>query len=151
MVTRHDLIKAQISVAAGDPLPWKQSEIELQGHAIECRINAERPDQNFQPSPGVVRYFHSPGGPGVRVDSHLYTGYRVPPNYDSMVAKIICWGRDRSEAIARMRRALLETVVEGIDTTLSFHLEVLADPAFQRGEIHTGYLEEFMSRRVKAA
>jgi acetyl-CoA carboxylase biotin carboxylase subunit len=151
MVTRHDLIKAQISVAAGDPLPWKQSEIELQGHAIECRINAERPDQNFQPSPGVVRYFHSPGGPGVRLDSHLYSGYRVPPYYDSMVAKIICWGRDRSEAIARMRRALLETVVEGIDTTLSFHLEVLADPAFQRGEIHTGYLEEFMSRRVKAA
>jgi acetyl-CoA carboxylase biotin carboxylase subunit len=151
MVTRHDLIKAQISVAAGDPLPWKQNEIELQGHAIECRINAERPDHNFQPSPGTVRYFHSPGGPGVRLDSHLYSGYRVPSNYDSMVAKIICWGRDRNEAIARMRRALLETVIEGIDTTLSFHLEVLADPKFQRGEIHTGYLEEFMSRRVKAA
>jgi acetyl-CoA carboxylase biotin carboxylase subunit len=151
MVTRHDLIKAQISVAAGDPLPWKQNEIELQGHAIECRINAERPDHNFQPSPGTVRYFHSPGGPGVRLDSHLYSGYRVPSNYDSMVAKIICWGRDRNEAIARMRRALLETVIEGIDTTLSFHLEVLADPRFQRGEIHTGYLEEFMSRRVKAA
>ena len=151
MVTRHDLIKAQILVAAGEPLPWKQSEIELQGHAIECRINAEKPDQNFQPSPGTVRYFHSPGGPGVRVDSHLYSGYRVPPNYDSMVAKIICWGRNRSEAIARMRRALLETVVEGIDTTLSFHLEVLADPGFQKGEIHTGYLEEFMSQRTKAA
>jgi acetyl-CoA carboxylase biotin carboxylase subunit len=151
MVTRLDLIKAQIAVAAGEPLPWKQDEIHLQGHAIECRINAERPDHNFQPSPGTVRYFHGPGGPGVRVDSHLYSGYRVPSNYDSMVAKIICWGQDRAEAIARMRRALLETVVEGIDTTLSFHLEVLADPAFQRGEIHTGYLDEFMSRRKQAA
>jgi acetyl-CoA carboxylase, biotin carboxylase subunit len=147
MVTRLDLIKAQIAVAAGEPLPWSQEEIELHGHALECRINAERPDQNFQPSPGAVRYFHGPGGPGVRVDSHLYSGYVVPPYYDSMVAKIITWGRDRSESIARMRRALEETVIEGIDTTLSFHLEVLADPGFVRGEIHTGYLEEFFARR----
>jgi len=146
-VTRTDLIKAQITVAAGDELPWKQEEIVLEGHAIECRINAEKPDQNFQPSPGTVRYFHGPGGPGVRVDSHLYSGYRVPPNYDSMVAKIICWGRDRNESIARMQRALEETVVEGIDTTLSFHLEILQDEAFRRAEIHTGYLEEFMASR----
>jgi len=150
-ITRLDLIKAQIAVAAGEPLPWKQGDIRMQGHAIECRINAERPDQNFQPSPGTVRYFHGPGGPGVRVDSHLYSGYKVPSHYDSMVAKIICWGRDRVESTSRMRRALEETVVEGIDTTLSFHLEVLADERFQRGEIHTGYLEEFLAGRKQAA
>jgi len=150
-VTRLDLIKAQIAVAAGDPLPWKQEEIVLSGHALECRINAERPDQNFQPSPGLVKYFHAPGGPGVRVDSHLYSGYVVPPYYDSMVAKIICWGRDRNESVARMRRALEETVVEGIDTTLPFHLRVLDDEGFRKGEIHTGYLEEFLSRQRAAA
>jgi len=150
-VTRLDLIKAQIAVAAGEPLPWKQEEIRIEGHAIECRVNAERPEQNFQPSPGTVRYFHGPGGPGVRVDSHLYSGYVVPSYYDSMVAKIICWGRDRDEALARMRRALQETVVEGIDTTLSFHLQVLADEKFRRGEIHTGYLDEFLAARKQAA
>ena len=150
-VTRLDLIKAQIAVAAGEPLPWKQEEIHIDGHAIECRINAERPEQNFQPSPGTVRYFHGPGGPGVRVDSHLYSGYVVPSYYDSMVAKIICWGRDRDEALARMRRALQETVVEGIDTTLSFHLQILADEKFRRGEIHTGYLDEFFAGRKQAA
>jgi acetyl-CoA carboxylase biotin carboxylase subunit len=150
-VTRFDLIKAQIAVAAGDHLPWKQGEIVLSGHALECRINAERPDQNFQPSPGLVKYYHAPGGPGVRVDSHLYSGYTVPPYYDSMVAKIICWGRDRSESVARMRRALEETVVDGIDTTLPFHLRVLDDEAFQKGNIHTGYLEEFLSRERAAA
>jgi acetyl-CoA carboxylase biotin carboxylase subunit len=150
-VTRLDLIKAQIAVAAGDPLPWKQEEIRMEGHALECRINAERPDQNFQPSPGLVRYFHAPGGPGVRVDSHLYSGYTVPPHYDSMVAKIIAWGRDRTESVARMRRALEETVVDGIDTTLSFHLRVMDDPAFRKGAIHTGYIEEFLSRERAAA
>jgi acetyl-CoA carboxylase biotin carboxylase subunit len=150
-VTRLDLIKAQIAVAAGEPLPWKQEEIRLDGHAIECRVNAERPEQNFQPSPGTVRYFHGPGGPGVRVDSHLYSGYVVPSYYDSMVAKIICWGRDRDEALARMRRALQETVIEGIDTTLSFHLQILADEKFRRGEIHTGYLDEFLAGRKQAA
>jgi acetyl-CoA carboxylase, biotin carboxylase subunit len=150
-VTHLDLVKAQIAVAAGEPLPWKQEEIRIDGHAIECRVNAERPEQNFQPSPGTVRYFHGPGGPGVRVDSHLYSGYTVPPYYDSMVAKIICWGRDRDEALARMRRALQETVVEGIDTTLSFHLEILADERFRKGEIHTGYLDEFLAGRKQAA
>ena len=150
-VTRLDLIKAQIAVAAGDPLPWKQSEIRLEGHALECRINAERPDQNFQPSPGLVKYYHAPGGPGVRVDSHLYSGYTVPPHYDSMVAKIICWGANRDESIARMRRALEETVVDGIETTLLFHVRVLEDPEFRKGAIHTGYLEEFLSRERAAA
>jgi acetyl-CoA carboxylase biotin carboxylase subunit len=150
-VTRLDLIKAQIAVAAGEPLPWKQEEIRIDGHAIECRVNAERPEQNFQPSPGTVRYFHGPGGPGVRVDSHLYSGYVVPSHYDSMVAKIICWGRNRDEALARMRRALQVTVVEGNDTTLSFHLQILADEKFRRGEIHTGYLDEFLAGRKQAA
>jgi acetyl-CoA carboxylase biotin carboxylase subunit len=149
-VTRLDLIKTQIAVAAGDPLPWKQDQIRLAGHALECRINAERPEQNFQPSPGLVKYFHAPGGPGVRVDSHLYSGYVVPPHYDSMVAKIICWGSDREESMARMRRALEETVVDGIDTTLMFHVRILEDEAFRKGEIHTGYLEEFMSRERAA-
>lgn len=148
-VTRLDLVKAQIAVAAGEPLPWTQDEITIQGHAIECRVNAERPDQNFQPSPGTVKYFHGPGGPGVRVDSHLYSGYVVPPHYDSLIAKIICWGRDRDEALARMRRALAETVVEGVDTTLSLHLEVLADEKFRQGAIHTGYLEEFIADRKR--
>ncbi len=144
-VTGYDLIKAQIAVAAGEALPWKQDEVRLRGHALECRVNAEKPDHNFQPSPGKVTYFHGPGGPGVRVDSHLYSGYTVPPNYDSMVAKIITWGRDRMESVVRMRRALEETVVEGIDTTIPLHLRILKDPAFLSGEIHTGYLDEFLA------
>ncbi|MEK7348465.1 MAG: acetyl-CoA carboxylase biotin carboxylase subunit [Candidatus Eisenbacteria bacterium] len=150
-VTRIDLIKAQIAVAAGDRLPWKQSEIAFQGHALECRINAESADRNFRPSPGLVKYFHAPGGPGVRVDSHLYSGYTVPSHYDSMVAKIICWGRDRDESIARMRRALLEIVVDGIDTTIPFHRRILADEGFLKGEIHTGYLESWLQANAAAA
>jgi acetyl-CoA carboxylase biotin carboxylase subunit len=144
-VTGYDLIKAQIAVAAGEVLPWKQDEVRLRGHALECRVNAERPDRNFQPSPGKVSYFHGPGGPGVRVDSHLFSGYVVPPNYDSMVAKIITWGRDRMEAVVRMRRALEETVVEGIDTTIPLHLRILKDEAFLKGEIHTGYLDQLLN------
>jgi acetyl-CoA carboxylase biotin carboxylase subunit len=151
MVTQLDLIKAQIEVAAGAPLPWRQDEVRLTGHALECRINAERPDQDFQPSPGKVVHFHSPGGPGVRVDSHLYSGYSVPPHYDSLVAKIITWGRDRNESVQRMRRALTETVIEGIETTISFHLRVLADEAFLRGDIHTGYLEALLASGRAAA
>jgi acetyl-CoA carboxylase biotin carboxylase subunit len=151
MVTRLDLIKAQILVAAGERLPWRQDEIQLLGHALECRINAERPDQDFQPSPGKVVYFHSPGGPGVRVDSHLYSGYTVPTQYDSLVAKIITWGRDRNESVGRMRRALGETVIEGIETTIAFHLKVLSDDAFLRGDIHTGYLEDLLAAGGAAA
>ncbi len=144
-VTGYDLIKAQIAVAAGEALPWRQDEVRLRGHALECRVNAEKPDQNFQPSPGKVSYFHGPGGPGVRLDSHLFSGYTVPPNYDSMVAKIITWGRDRMESIVRMRRALEETVIEGIDTTIPLHLRILKDPAFLRGDIHTGYLDQLLT------
>ncbi|HSQ59891.1 MAG TPA: acetyl-CoA carboxylase biotin carboxylase subunit [Acidobacteriota bacterium] len=144
-VTRLDLIKAQIAVTAGDPLPWKQPEIAFQGHALECRVNAESAERNFRPSPGLVKYFHAPGGPGVRVDSHLYSGYVVPPHYDSMVAKIICWGANREESMARMNRALLEIVIEGIETTIPLHRRILVDPAFRRGDIHTGYLDAFLS------
>ncbi|HEU4333601.1 MAG TPA: acetyl-CoA carboxylase biotin carboxylase subunit [Candidatus Eisenbacteria bacterium] len=144
-VTRLDLIKAQIAVTAGEPLPWKQPEIAFQGHALECRVNAESAERNFRPSPGLVKYFHAPGGPGVRVDSHLYSGYVVPPHYDSMVAKIICWGANREESMARMNRALLEIVIEGIETTIPLHRRILADPAFRRGDIHTGYLDAFLS------
>ncbi|HET9950442.1 MAG TPA: acetyl-CoA carboxylase biotin carboxylase subunit [Candidatus Eisenbacteria bacterium] len=143
-VTKLDLIKAQIAVAGGEPLPWTQADITFQGHAIECRINAESAEKNFRPSPGLVKYFHAPGGPGVRVDSHLYSGYTVPSHYDSMVAKIICWGRDRDESIARMRRALLEIVVDGIETTVPFHRRILEDPGFLKGDIHTGYLESWL-------
>ncbi|HEY6572647.1 MAG TPA: acetyl-CoA carboxylase biotin carboxylase subunit [Candidatus Eisenbacteria bacterium] len=150
-VTRLDLIKAQIAVAAGEKLPWKQSEIAFQGHALECRINAESAERNFRPSPGLVKYFHAPGGPGVRVDSHLYSGYTVPPHYDSMVAKIICWGRDRDESIARMRRALLEIVVDGIETTIPFHRRILDDPGFLKGDIHTGYLEAWLQANPAGA
>ncbi len=145
-LTGVDLIKSQIAIAAGEPLPLRQEEVKPAGHVIECRINAEDPSRDFQPSPGVITYFHSPGGPGIRVESHVYTGYRVPPYYDSMIIKIIAHGADRTEAIRRMRRALNECVVEGIATTMPFHLEVMDDPGFQRGETHTGFIADMLAR-----
>ena len=145
-LTGVDLIKSQIAIAAGDPLPLRQEEVKTSGHVIECRINAEDPSRDFQPSPGLINYFHSPGGPGIRVESHVYTGYRVPPNYDSMIIKIIAHGADRTEAIRRMRRALNECVVEGVATTMPFHLEVMDDAGFQRGEIHTGFIADMLAR-----
>ncbi|MGQ9778326.1 MAG: acetyl-CoA carboxylase biotin carboxylase subunit [Bacillota bacterium] len=149
-VTGIDLVKEQIRIAAGELLGFSQDQIVLRGHAIECRINAEDPEKNFMPRPGRIEFYHVPGGPGIRVDSCLYTGYTVPPYYDSMVAKVIAWGRDRAEAVARMRRALEEMVIDGIPTTIPFHLEVLADPAFLRGEIDTGFVEAFMNARLAA-
>ena len=140
-VTGYDLIKAQIAVAAGEPLPWKQDEVRLRGHAIECRVNAEKPDQNFQPSPGKVSYFHAPGGPGVRVDSHLYSGYSVPPYYDSLVGKLISYGENRDTAIARMKNALSEMVVEGIKTNAPLHQEIFGHSAFRQGGLDIHYLE----------
>ena len=148
-LTGVDLIKLQISVAAGDPLPLRQSDVIAVGHVIECRINAEDPDRDFQPNPGTITYFHSPGGPGVRVESHIYSGYRIPPYYDSMIIKIIAHGVNRTEAVRRMRRALDECVVEGVATTIPFHLEVMDDPVFQRGEVDTGYVPE-LARRIAA-
>ena len=133
MVTGIDLVREQIRVASGEPLGYKQAAITLRGHAIECRINAEDPE-HFVPSPGTVTAWLPPGGYGVRVDSHLMAGAIVPPYYDSLIAKIIVHGRDRAEAIGRMQRALAETVVEGVKTTIPYHQKLLADPAFLSGE-----------------
>lgn len=143
MVTGRDLIKEQIAIAAGKPISFSQEEIAFSGHAIECRVNAEDPRQDFLPSPGSVSFFHLPGGPGVRVDSHVYQGYSISPFYDSMIAKLICHGRTREEAIGRMKRALEECVVDGVATTLEFHHAIVQDPAFIAGDISTRFLERF--------
>lgn len=141
MVTGIDLVKMQLKVAAGEPLLLKQSDIVLRGHAIECRINAEDPF-NFTPSPGTIQLFHAPGGPGVRIDSHVYTSYQVPPNYDSLIGKLIAYGEDRETAIARMRNALDEIIIEGIKTNIPLHQELIRDPNFVKGGTDIHYLEE---------
>lgn len=143
MVSGVDLVKEQIRIAAGEPLGYTQEDVKFDGHAIECRITAEDPD-TFMPSPGRVNTFHAPGGLGVRVDSALYSGYSVPPNYDSLVAKLIVHGKTRAEAIARMRRALEEMVVDGIRTTLPLHQRIMADPQFQSGDYTIHWLERFV-------
>jgi len=144
MVTGLDLVKEQLRIAAGERLSYSQRDIEVRGHALECRINAEDPRHDFRPSPGVITSFHPPGGPGVRVDTHCYPGYAIPPQYDSLLAKVIAWGRDREEAVARMRRALTEFDVGGIRTTIPFHLRVLDNAFFRRGEVYTN----FVHRRI---
>jgi acetyl-CoA carboxylase, biotin carboxylase subunit len=141
MVTGIDLVKWQILLADGARLTLRQKDVRIAGHAIECRVNAEDPDRNFAPDAGVVDLFLPPGGPGVRMDSHLYSGYAVPPQYDSLLGKIVAWGRDREEAIARMKRALTECVIGGVKTTIPFQQLVLSDPAFERGEIDTSFVE----------
>jgi acetyl-CoA carboxylase biotin carboxylase subunit len=141
-VTCIDLLKAQIIAAAGDPLPFRQEDIRLTGHAIECRINAEDPENNFAPSPGTVETYHAPGGPGIRVDSHTHVGHVVSPHYDSLLAKLIARGADREEALARMERALSEFVVEGVRTTIPFHLEILALDGFRSGEANIRFVED---------
>lgn len=141
MVTGVDLVKQQILIAAGEKLPWKQEDIEWRGHAIEFRINAEDPDRNFMPAPGRITLIHAPGGPGVRFDSGVYSGMMIPPYYDSMFAKLIVHGRDREEAIARARAALHDLVVEGVHTNIEFHLRVLDDEAFRRGQLSTDFIE----------
>jgi acetyl-CoA carboxylase biotin carboxylase subunit len=143
-VTGIDIVKEQIRIAEGSPLTLRQQDVKLRGHAIECRINAEDPTQNFAPSPGLLRDVRFPGGPGVRVDSHVFSGYLVPPNYDSLLAKLICWGRDRDEALARMQRALAELRIEGVKTTTPFLARLLASDVFRRGEVHTRYVERFI-------
>ncbi len=140
MVTGIDLVKLQLKIAGGEALPFRQEDIEIRGHAIECRINAEDP-KTFMPSPGPVRLWHPPGGPGVRIDSHLYTGYNVPPFYDSLIAKVITHGEDRDTAIARMRNALSEMVVEGIKTNAALHQEIFGHAAFRQGGLDIHYLE----------
>jgi len=142
MVTGVDLIAQQIKIASGENLEFKQDEIHLNGHAIECRINAEDPSHNFRPSPGKITGWLPPGGPGVRVDSHVYTGYEIPPFYDSLIGKLIVWGKDRNTAIKRMHRALTVRAVTGIPTTINFHLTLLNKAKFKEGKIHTKYVEE---------
>ncbi|HDY81349.1 MAG TPA: acetyl-CoA carboxylase biotin carboxylase subunit, partial [Halieaceae bacterium] len=140
MITGIDIVKEQLRIASGMPLSFAQSDISFHGHAFECRINAEDP-QNFLPSPGKVTTFHAPGGLGIRVDSHLYDGYTVPPFYDSLIAKIISFGESREVALARMRGALDELVVEGIRTNTPLHRDLVRDKAFQAGGVSIHYLE----------
>ncbi len=147
MVCGIDLVKEQLRVAAGEALGYDQSEIRFHGHAIECRITAEDPE-TFAPSPGRVHTYHAPGGLGVRVDSALYSGYAVPPHYDSLIAKLVVHGATRAEAIARLRRSLAEMVVDGIKTTLPLHLAIMEDPEFQSGDYTIHWLERFVARRL---
>ncbi|MDL5036437.1 acetyl-CoA carboxylase biotin carboxylase subunit [Comamonas resistens] len=146
LITGVDIVRTQIMVAAGEKLPFTQRQIEFKGHAIECRVNAEDP-YKFTPSPGRITMWHAPGGPGVRVDSHVYNNYFVPPNYDSMIGKVITYGDTREQAIARMRTALLETVVEGISTNIPLHQDLMVDAKFLEGGTNIHYLEEWLTRR----
>jgi len=148
MITGIDLVQEQIRVAAGEKLRFRQKDIELRGHALECRINAEDP-YRFTPSPGKITSYHPPGGPGIRVDSHVYQGYTVPPYYDSMVGKVIAYGATREQAISRMRIALSEMVVEGILTNLPLHREMLNDTRFLRGGVSIHYLEQKLAQEQK--
>ena len=148
MITGLDLVQLQIRIASGDKLPFRQKDIQLRGHAIECRINAEDA-YRFTPSPGRITAYHPPGGPGIRVDSHAYSGYTVPPHYDSMIGKVIAYGRSREQAIARMRIALSEMVVEGIQTNIQLHLDLLDDLRFQRGGTSIHYLEQKLAEETK--
>jgi acetyl-CoA carboxylase biotin carboxylase subunit len=142
MVTGFDLVKEQIRVAAGEPMSIPQGDFSrLRGHALECRVNAEDPYRNFQPSPGLITAYHPPGGPGVRVDTHIYAGYSVPPHYDSLLAKVIVHGRDRTEALARMGQALDSFILEGVTTTIPFLSRLIRNPEFVAGEIDTKFLE----------
>jgi len=144
MVTGLDLIAEQLRIAGGEPISVAQEEVRLQGHAIECRINAEDPRQNFRPSPGKITGWLPPGGPGVRVDSHVYTGYDIPPFYDSLIGKLIVWAPTRELALRRLRRALSEWAVTGIPTTIEFHLALLEQPEFLNGQVYTKFVEEKM-------
>lgn len=149
-ITGADLVREQILVASGAKLAYRQKDITFRGHAIECRINAEDPE-NFMPCPGLIQRFHAPGGPGIRVESHIYDGYRVPPNYDSMIAKVIAHGQDRNMAIARMRVALDELVLNGIKTNVPLHKWLFWDPGFLEGGFNIHYLEKRLAERASAA
>src|SRR5215211_2873582 len=147
MITGIDLVKWQLRIAAGERLTLTQKDVRIRGHAIECRINAEDPSRDFLPSAGEVEFFLPPGGPGVRVDSHIYAGYTPPGTYDSLLAKVITWGQDRDEALGRMRRALSECIVTGVTTTMPFQLALLNEPDFRRGEIDLSFLPNLMQRQ----
>lgn len=148
MITGIDIVKEQIKIASGEKLSWRQEDITLKGHAIECRINAEDP-KTFIPCPGKISWYHAPGGPGIRIDSHIYNSYIVPPNYDSLIAKLIAYGNTREEAISRMKNALNEIVIEGIKTNVPLHQKLMQDPNFIRGGTTIHYLENKMKEREK--
>jgi len=147
MVTGIDLIKEQIKIAAGTPLSFTQEDIKLSGHAIECRINAENPDKNFRPSPGTIEELHMPGGHGIRVDSAIYQGYKIPPYYDSMIAKLIVKGENREDAIHKMQSALGEFIIQGIDTNIDFLFEIIGHEKFRKGDFSTGFIETMSESR----
>ena len=148
-VSGVDLIKEQIRVAAGEPLSVSQEDIQIKGHAIECRINAENPKKHFMPCPGRITNVHIPGGNGVRVDTHIYNDYKVPANYDSMLMKLIVYDKDRASAIAKMRSALGEVIIEGIETNIDFQYEILENEAFQKGDTDTGFIEKYFPDYIK--
>lgn len=147
MISNIDIVREQILVAAGEKLDFTQDDILLRGHAIECRINAENPAKDFMPNPGKIDGYVAPGGFGVRVDSHSYPGYSIPPYYDSMIGKLICWGRNRNEARRRMYRALKEYVITGVETTIPFHQEIVEDDVFISGKFNTGFIEDYYNRK----
>lgn len=149
MVSGLDLIKEQIRVAAGEPLSVTQDQVEIRGHAIECRINAENPQKHFMPCPGRIQTVHLPGGNGVRVDTHIYNDYKVPANYDSMLMKLIVYDKDREAAIAKMQSALGEVIIEGIETNINFQYEILENEAFRSGDTDTGFIEKYFPEYVK--
>ena len=147
MITGLDLIAEQIRIAQGEKLQLTQSQVVLRGHSIECRINAEDPDRNFRPQPGRISGYLPPGGPGVRMDSHVYTDYEIPAYYDSLIGKLIVWAPDRPSAIRRMKRALRECAITGLPTTLNFHQKILETPAFLKGEVYTNFVELMMESK----
>lgn len=142
MITGIDLIKAQIRIASGEVLPYKQEDIKIEGHAIECRINAENPNRNFMPCPGEIKSLHLPGGNGVRIDSAAYQGYKIPPTYDSMIGKLIVHGKDRDEALCKMRRALGEFIIEGVDTNIDFQFKIINNKNFIKGNFDTSFISK---------
>ncbi|MDP1897594.1 MAG: acetyl-CoA carboxylase biotin carboxylase subunit, partial [Sulfurimicrobium sp.] len=148
MITGVDIVQEQLRIASGEKLRYKQKEIQFRGHAIECRINAEDP-YTFVPSPGRITQYHVPGGPGIRVDSHIYHNYFVPPHYDSMIGKLIAYGDTREQAIARMRTALSEMVVDGVKTNLPLHRDLMHDVAFLQGGASIHYLEQMLADKKK--
>ena len=149
MISQIDIVREQILVASGEKLGYTQEDVKLRGHAIECRINAEDSEHDFMPCPGKIDGYFAPGGFGIRVDSHVYPGYTIPPYYDSMIGKLICWGENRTQARRRMYQALKEYVITGIKTTIPFHQELIEDEVFKTGEFNTGFIEDFYKRREK--
>ncbi len=149
MISQIDIVREQILVASGEKLGYTQDEVKLRGHAIECRINAEDPEHDFMPCPGTIDGYFTPGGFGIRVDSHVYPGYSIPPYYDSMLGKLICWGENRVQARRRMYQALKEYVITGVKTTIPFHQEIIEDEVFSSGKFNTGFIEDFYKRRNK--